>query len=210
MFEYSKERYEKFDIHKDIGHKSLNGITLSYDCIFKIIKNWKMNQVPDTLGAYKYYLMRRMNNVQKWYKIGLFDFYETTFPAFTMKMLFVVNKENGRLDNIISRSIFDEITQRIYDHSCVYAIRDHAVKRAKQRIPGLFDWKPLQVYEWLEKKTKKLRPCSLKPQYKVVALLNHGFETCKYYMDKEDRVYVVTDNLLTTIHYNEAERWVRN
>jgi hypothetical protein len=211
MFEYSIERYQKFDIHKDITHKSLHGITISKKYIDKIISSNNMRLIVDSNNAYKYYLLRRMNHVNSWYKNDLFDFYEPEYRPFTSKFLFVVNKTNNRLDNVISKCIFDAINHRISSNCSIYAIRDHAVSRAGQRISELFGWKPGKIYEWLDKKIDRLRPCSLnKPQYKVMALLNHRFEKCDYYMDENGRVYVVKDNMLTTIHCNESDRWVRN
>lgn len=210
MFEYSIERYEKFDILKDKCHKSLHGITISPSFINRLINNANMQLINDDRDAYRYYLLRRMHKIDEWYKPGLFDFYVTPIQPYTTKFIFVVNKKNGRLDNIISHGMFYDICTRIDSNSDIYAIHDHAIKRASERVPELYCWKPERIHDWLVKKIKNLRPCSIKPQYKVLALLNHHFESCKYYMDSNGRVYVVKDHMLMTLHCNEADRWIKN
>jgi len=209
MFEYTLDRFEKFDIHKDITHKSLKGLIFQPKTINRIIRTNSFNRVFDAYGAYKYYLLRRMINVSSWYKGDMFEFYEPLIHPYRSKLLFVINKQNGRLDNIISKSIFDDISKRMEKDLSVYAICDHAVKRAIERVEDVANLSPMEAYEWLEREIIHWNLCVIKPKYKVMALLNHNFESCNYYMDKEDRVYVVKDHLLMTIHCNEADRWTR-
>lgn len=203
---FSSDQYGRFDIHRDRQFGNTN-IEISAKTIRHLCSQGGFTTVADPYGAYRYYLSRRMRDVKRWYKGDLFEFLVPADGYWKHKILLVKNKENGRVDNVIMRDLFDNISDRMSKDLSIYIVHDHAVSRANERIGELYKAPYGDTYRWFLTKVKKWNPCQIKPKFAALALLNHNFKECEYYMDSEGHVYVVMDHTIVTVHSNEAERW---
>lgn len=87
----------------------------------------------------------------------------------------------------------------------ITAIQQHAIDRFKQRTgcKRSDDYVSRKIFSMMEKAEKTEFKES---KFKVLALLNHGFQDAEYFKFR-DFIFVVVDGTLKTIHRNEASRW---
>ena len=84
-------------------------------------------------------------------------------------------------------------------------VTPHAIQRYRERT-GL-----KQSEEKVRKKIFKiiLEGCEvkLKPEYRIIALINHRFENARYFTNSNGMIVVVENNVVKTIHKGTANRW---
>lgn len=215
-FKYNRNRFDEFDIirhqqftkHEDFRSYDRNRFLNMVD---GLIGSGELNDrlIPfdNSLHQYKYYLMRHMKNVEKWYKYDSFSLYCTNCKGKSNRILFVKNNKNEFLDNIIFKDILTDIDQRIKNNCYIYTVNTHALLRSKFRLPEVYNYSnDYDIINYLiDKVNNETRPTELKEQYLAYALLKHNWEKANYYKDKDGNIYVVHDHVLLTVHGNESE-----
>jgi len=84
-------------------------------------------------------------------------------------------------------------------------ITQHAINKFRQRTGCVCD--DNEVKKRILKLYEKAEEVELKPEYRVIAILNHKCEPAKY-LRFAQFIFVCIDNVLKTIHLGEAKRWI--
>lgn len=166
--------------------------------------------IKDPGKIYMYYMMKYHRGVSKWYNPSMFNFYSVKGKK-SNQLIFVRDNNCNTLHNILYRRMWDDINIRMLVNSRVYLANNHAISRAKLRIPDVVNKSDFGVNSWLIKRVNRdCKPAHIKKDYLAFSLLSHDFEKASYYMDKDRNVYVVVDHVVTTVHGNESERFKLN
>lgn len=85
-------------------------------------------------------------------------------------------------------------------------VSKHAINRWRERTHSQAD--DFEVAEKLRRILYKFRSreVELKPQYRLIELLDHNFEHARYWTNGEHYI-VVASNTIVTIHTGKAKRW---
>ena len=177
-------------------------------------KNGNFNLIPcneDYLAPYRYYTLTFNKGAANWLKFDTFTIYQVNVKGKSKQLLFVRNNENGHLDNVLYKRTLDDIRSRIIKNNRVFVVSNHAVDRAKLRLPEVSEYNTFQVISHLlSKVNREAKPAHIKKEYSTFSLLKYNFQHADYYMDHDRNVYVVHDHVLLTVHGNESERWKLN
>jgi hypothetical protein len=84
-------------------------------------------------------------------------------------------------------------------------ISDHVIKRYRQRCSG--SNKESRCKKKLYEMWERGSPAEVKKEYRAFQLAKHGVDKVVEYRLFNEFVLVSVDNILTTIHRNESNRW---
>lgn len=84
----------------------------------------------------------------------------------------------------------------------------HAITRFRERSGAKYSDKKL--IRKLLTLIANSEECYLKPQFRVISLINNRFEETEYLRAKNGWILVIVNNKLKTIHTGQSDRWEKN
>ena len=85
-------------------------------------------------------------------------------------------------------------------------ISDHAISRFRKRTGSKADDEGIKSK--IETLFKKSVEVELEPSFKALALLNNRLKPARYYSFSQF-IFVISEDVLVTIHFGEAKRWIK-
>lgn len=83
-------------------------------------------------------------------------------------------------------------------------VSDHALERFRERTGSTAS--DITIANTLRSAVENGQEMELHERYRIIELLNHGFKHARFFKYGASLV-VVTDNIITTIHNQQAYRW---
>jgi len=85
-------------------------------------------------------------------------------------------------------------------------ISHHVISQYRKRTGSKADDEGIKSK--VEALCKKSVEVELEPSFKALALLNHRLKPARYYKFSQF-IFVISEDVLVTIHFGEAKRWIK-